>query len=69
MKRVKVTKILSGKNTNNKSAIEVINLIKEEESINFIIGTANNGEDQFYKHNNLLSRTEIIKKVLTLLTS
>jgi hypothetical protein len=60
-------KILLGKISNNKSAIEVVNLIKKETIINFIIGTADNGESLFYKQNNLLPRIEIIEKIIELL--
>ena len=60
-------KILSGKISDNTSAIEVINLIKKEDVINFIIGTADNGEQVFYKQKRLLPRTEIIKKIVELL--
>jgi len=60
-------KILSGKISDNISAIEVIKLIKKENEINFIAGTADNGQHQFYKQNNLLPRTEIIKKIIELL--
>ena len=60
-------KLLSGKNSDNVSAIEVVELITKENDINFIVGTADNGEQQFYKQNNLLPRTEIIKKIIELL--
>ncbi len=60
-------KILLGENSNNVSAIEVINLIKKENIINFIIGTTDNGEHLFYKQNKLLPRIEIIKKIIELL--
>ena len=60
-------KILSGEISDNTSAIEIVNLIKKEDIINFIIGTADNGEYQFYKQNNLLTRTEIIGKFIELL--
>ena len=60
-------KILSGKNSDNPSAIEIVNLIKKEDTINFIIGTSDNGELLFYKQNNLLPRIEIIKKIIELL--
>ena len=60
-------KILSGNNSDNTFANEVANLIKKEKSVNFIIGTADNGEHSFYKQNNLLPREEIIKKIIELL--
>jgi hypothetical protein len=60
-------KILSGKSSKNRDAIEIVNIIKSEQEIKFIVGTANNGEYQFYKQNNLLPRTEIIKKIIELL--
>lgn len=60
-------KILSGNLSESSSANEVVNLIKNEKEINFIIGTADNGEHLFYKQNNLLPRTEIIKKIIELL--
>ena len=60
-------RILSGNNSDNISAIEVIKLIKKENEINFIVGTSDNGQHQFYKQNNLLPRTEIIKKIIELL--
>ena len=60
-------KILSGKISDNTSAIEIVNLINKEDIINFIIGTADNGEYQFYKQNNLLTRTEVIGKIIELL--
>ena len=60
-------KLLSNKNSDNASAIEVVKLITKEKDINFIVGTADNNEQQFYKQNNLLPRTEIIKKIVELL--
>ena len=60
-------KILSDKTSNNKDAIEIIKILKSEQEINFIIGTADNGEHQFYKQNNLLPRIEIIQKIIELL--
>ncbi len=60
-------KLLSGKNSDNTSAIEVVKLIKKEYEINFIVGTADNGQHLFYKQNNLLPRIEIIKKIIDLL--
>ena len=60
-------KILSGNNSDNISAIEVIKLIQKENEINFVVGTADNGQHLFYKQNNLLPRTEIIKKIIELL--
>ncbi len=60
-------KILSGNNSDNISAIEVIKLIQQENEINFVVGTADNGQHLFYKQNNLLPRTEIIKKIIELL--
>ena len=60
-------KILSGNNSDNISAIEVIKLIQTENEINFVVGTADNGQHLFYKQNNLLPRTEIIKKIIELL--
>ena len=60
-------KLLSGKNSDSTSAIEIVKLIKKEEEISFIAGTADNGEQQFYKQNNLLPRIEIIKKIVELL--
>ena len=60
-------KILSGSNSDNISAIEVIKLIQKENEINFVVGTADNGQHLFYKQNNLLPRTEIIKKIIELL--
>ena len=38
-----------------------------ENEINFVVGTADNGQHLFYKQNNLLPRTEIIKKIIELL--
>lgn len=60
-------KILSGNNSDNISAIEVIKLIQKENEINFVVGTADNGQHQFYRQSNLLPRTEIIKKIIELL--
>ena len=60
-------KILLGKHSDNKSAVEFANLIKKANLINFIIGTANNGQHLFYKQNNLLPRIEIINKFIELL--
>ena len=57
-------KILLGTNSDNTFAIKILNFIKKEDIINFIIGTADNGEHMFYKQNNLLPRIEIIKKLL-----
>ena len=60
-------RILSVNNSDNISAIEVVKLIKKENEINFIVGTSDNGQHQFYKQNNLLPRTEIIKEIIELL--
>lgn len=60
-------KILLGNFSENSSANEVVNLIKKENTINFIIGTTDNGEHSFYKQNNLLPREEIVKKIIGLL--
>jgi hypothetical protein len=60
-------KILLGRTSDNILAIEVVNLIKKEDIINFIIGTADNGEHFFYKQNNLLPRIEVINKIIKLL--
>ena len=60
-------KILSGNNSTNTLAMEVIKLMNKEDEINFIVGTADNGEQLFYKQNNLLPRIEIIKKIVELL--
>ena len=60
-------KILSEKISDNQDAIDIAKLINQDNKINFIIGTADNGEHQFYKQNNLLPRTEIIKKIIDLL--
>ncbi|MCR4663597.1 MAG: hypothetical protein K5622_06905 [Endomicrobiaceae bacterium] len=60
-------KILSDNRSDNTFAKEVVNLIIKEDTINFIIGTADNGEHLFYKQNNLLPRSEIIKKIIELL--
>ena len=60
-------KILSGKISDNQDAIDIAKLINQDNKINFIIGTADNGEHQFYKQNNIFSRTEIIKKIIDLL--
>ena len=60
-------KMLLGRKSDNISAIEITNLIKKENIINFIIGTANNGEYLFYKRNNLLPRIDVIKKIIELL--
>ena len=60
-------KILSGNNSDNISAIEVIKLIQKENEINFVVGTADNGQHQFYRQSNLLPRKEIIKKIIELL--
>ncbi len=60
-------KILSGNTSDNISAIEVIKLIQKENEINFVVGTADNGQHQFYRQSNLLPRTEIIKKIIELL--
>lgn len=62
-------KILSDKPSDNINAIEIVNLLKQENKINFIIGTANNGQHLFYKQNNLLPRVEVINKILYLLTN
>lgn len=62
-------KILSDKPSDNINAIETVNLLKQENKINFIIGTANNGQHSFYKQNNLLPRAEIIEKIINLLTN
>ncbi|MBQ3942990.1 MAG: hypothetical protein II669_01585 [Elusimicrobia bacterium] len=60
-------KILSNKNSNNKQAFETASLLKRADEIKFIIGTADNKEQQFYKQNNLLPRIEIINKIIELL--
>ena len=60
-------KILSGKTSDNKDAVETVKMLQKEDEINFIVGTADNGEHQFYKQNDLLPRTEIIKKIIELL--
>ena len=60
-------KILSNKNSNNEQAVETASLLKRTDEIKFIIGTADNKEQQFYKQNNLLPRTEIVKKIVELL--
>ncbi|MBR3627712.1 MAG: hypothetical protein IKN42_02560 [Elusimicrobia bacterium] len=60
-------KILSGKNSYNKDAIKIVNFLNKETAINFIIGTADNKELLFYKQNNLLPRTKIVKKTIELL--
>jgi len=60
-------KFLSKKISDNKAAIAVAERILQETEINFIIGTADNGELSFYKQNNLLPRTEIVKKIIELL--
>jgi len=60
-------KILYGNNSDNISAIEIAKLIIKENEINFVVGTADNGQHLFYKQHNLLPRTEIIKKIVELL--
>ena len=60
-------KILSGKTSDNKDAVAVTTILTKENEINFIAGTADNGQHQFYKQNNLLPRTEIIEKIIELL--
>ncbi len=59
--------ILSGKSSDNKDADEIVKKINSEQEIKFIVGTADNGEHLFYKQNNLLPRTEIVKKIIELL--
>ena len=60
-------KILSGKTSDNKDAVTVTTILTKENEINFIVGTADNEQHQFYKQNNLLPRTEIIEKIIELL--
>ena len=60
-------KILSGKISVNEDAIKIVKIIQLEQEINFVIGTADNGEHLFYKQNNLLPRREIVKKIIELL--
>ena len=60
-------KILSGKTSDNKDAIAVTTILTKENEINFVAGTADNKQHQFYKQNNLLPRTEIIEKIVELL--
>lgn len=60
-------KILSGKTSDNKDAVAVTTILTKEKEINFIAGTADNKQHQFYKQNNLLPRTEIIEKIIELL--
>ena len=60
-------KLLSGKTSDNKDALETVKILQKENEINFIVGTADNGQHLFYKQNNLLPRTEIVKKIVELL--
>lgn len=60
-------KILSGKTSDNKDAVDITTILTKENEINFIVGMADNGQHQFYKKNNLLPRTEIIEKIIELL--
>lgn len=60
-------KILSGKTSDNKDAVAVTTILTKENEINFVAGTADNKQHQFYKQNNLLPRTEIIEKIVELL--
>ena len=60
-------KILSGKISDNKDAIEISKELNKEDEIKFIIGTIDNNQHQFYKQNNLLPRVEIIEKIIELL--
>jgi hypothetical protein len=58
--------LLNNKSTNTE-AKRIVNLIKTDNEIIFTVGTANNKESEFYKQNNLLSRVEIIEKIVELL--
>lgn len=60
-------KILSGKTSDNKDAVAVTTILTKENEINFVAGTADNKQHQFYIQNNLLPRTEIIEKIVELL--
>ena len=60
-------KILSGKISDNKDAVKIVQILQKENKINFIVGTADNGELLFYKQNSLLPRSEIIEKIIELL--
>lgn len=62
-----IYKILLNKKSFNDEANEIVKFFKKENEFNFIVGTADNKESDFYKQNNLLPRIEIIKKIIELL--
>jgi len=62
-----VYKILLNKESANIDANKIVDFLKKDNEINFIVGTANNKENDFYKQNDLLPRIEIIKKIIDLL--
>lgn len=60
-------KNLSGKSVKNKNAVILSDLLKKESELKFIIGTAQNGDSDFYKLKKLLPRKEIINKIIDIL--
>jgi len=60
---------LEGKSAENREAVILSELLTKENEIEFIICSAQNKDREFYKKNNLLSRNEIINKIIDLLPS
>ncbi len=60
-------KTLSGKKVKNKNAVILSEALKKENELKFIIGTAQNEDLNFYKSKKLLSRKEIIDKIIDIL--
>ena len=60
---------LKGEHVENQDSIILAELLKKENEIAFIIGTAQNQDVIFYRKNNLLPRDEIINKVIDILPS
>lgn len=58
---------LSGKTTKNKNAVILSEALKKENELKFIIGSAQNGDLDFYKLKKLLPRKEIIEKIIDIL--
>lgn len=56
-------KILIGLRSQNRQAFKLAGFLSQNRSIKFIVGTADNGDNETYRKNNILCRKEIIKKI------
>ncbi|MDD5102427.1 MAG: hypothetical protein PHH62_05545 [Endomicrobiaceae bacterium] len=59
----KCCQVLSGNQTDNQEVNQLAQLLNSSTSIKFIVGTADNNEQETYLKANLLARREIIEKI------